>query len=329
MPAIKTEGLSKRFGGFTAVNAIDLEVMEGELFGFLGPNGAGKTTTISMLATMLSVSSGNAFVNGFNVSEHPGAVRKSIGIVFQDPCLDIDLTASENLEFHARLYSVPENEIQGRVAKMLSLVELSDKADWLVKKFSSGMKRRLEIAKGLLHNPKVLFLDEPTLGLDPQTRRKLWEYIRALNKREKTTVILTTHYLGEADFLCDRIAVIDHGKIVALDTPENLKKKLQGEIVRINSSENAKVSKLKIPGILSASVFGNSINFSVNDANTFLPMFFSAVAKEGISVHSVEIHRPSLEDVFIQLTGHYMRDDEASASEQAKASLQQKGFVRR
>ncbi len=208
-------------------------------------------------------------------------------------------------------------------------MELADKKDWLVKTFSGGMKRRLEIARGLVHHPKVLFLDEPALGLDPQTRRKLWAYIRELNKKEKITILLTTHYLEEADFLCDRIAIIDHGKIVALDTPKNLKKQLRGETVSVHSDQNEKLANLKIGGVLSVSKFNHSVQFSVKDANTFLPRLFEAASKSKIQIASVELHAPSLEDVFVQLTGHSLRDAEASALEQAKVSMQSRGFVRR
>lgn len=329
MLAIQTKALTKKFGDFTAVNAIDLQVNQGELFGFLGPNGAGKTTTISMLSTMLSITAGKAQVNGHDVLGQPDLVRKSIGIVFQDPSLDIDLTAKENLEFHAKLYGIPAELSQKRIAELLDIVELADKKDWLVKTYSGGMKRRLEIARGLLHHPKVLFLDEPTLGLDPQTRRKLWTYIQDLNRKEKTTIILTTHYLEEADFLCDRIAIIDHGVIVALDTPKNLKKKLQGETVRVHSDENEKLAALKIDGVMSVSKFNHSIQFSVKDSNTFLPKLFLTAAKSKIAIETVELHSPSLEDVFVQLTGHSLRDTQASEGEQAKSSIKYAGYMGR
>ena len=327
--AIQTQKLVRKFGSFTAVDQVDLEIKKGELFGFLGPNGAGKTTTISMLATMLLPSSGKALVNGFDAQKEPDLVRKSIGIVFQDPSLDFDLTAEENLHFHAQLYGIPPIIAEKRILELLRLVELDSKKKQLVKTFSGGMRRRLEIARGLLHHPVVLFLDEPTLGLDPQTRRKLWGYIRWLNRREKITIILTTHYLEEADFLCNRIAIIDHGKIVAMDSPKNLKKKLQGETIHVKSSNNAKLKQLPIEGILSSSGFNHSIQFSVTDANIVLPRLFEAASSGKIAIESVEVHEPSLEDVFVQLTGHSIREEEASAQEQAKNKMKFMGLVRK
>lgn len=220
--AIKTDRLTKKFGGFVAVDSVSLEIREGELFGLLGPNGAGKTTTINMLCTMLAPTSGRAFVNGFDISRQD-SVRRSIGIVFQDPTLDDELTGKENLDFHGRVYHMPADLRAKRIKEVLALVGLTEKAHLAVKTYSGGMKRRLEIARGLMHHPKILFLDEPTLGLDPQTRRSIWQHIQRMNKEEKITIILTTHYMEEADALCDRVGIIDHGKIIALDTPRNLK----------------------------------------------------------------------------------------------------------
>ncbi|MBU0635789.1 ATP-binding cassette domain-containing protein [Candidatus Micrarchaeota archaeon] len=329
MFAIETQKLTKRFGSFTAVNQIDLKVQEGELFGLLGPNGAGKTTTLSMLATMLSVSKGKAFVNGLDVSQEPDAVRKSIGIVFQDPSLDFDLTAKENLEFHAKLYGLPASLRSKRILEVLKLVELEDRAKDLVKTFSGGMKRRLEIARGLLHHPTVLFLDEPTLGLDPQTRRRLWKHIQKLNKKENIAMILTTHYMEEADFLCDRIAIIDGGNIIALDSPTNLKKQLKGETILVQSNNNTQLAQLKLSGIFTVKALKDAVQFSVKDSNHLLPQLFQSASKQNIQIESVSIHQPSLEDVFVHLTGHSIREEVASAGEQVKAKMKYQGYVRR
>jgi len=226
MLAIEVKNLSKEFNGLKAVKGISFDVKEGEVFSLLGPNGAGKTTTIKMLATLLKPSGGEAKIFGYDILKQREKVREVIGIVFQEPALDIRLTGKENLDFHARLYGLDSETRKQRIAQVLNLVELSDKADVLVKNYSGGMKRRLEIARELMHFPKILFLDEPTLGLDPQTRRKIWEYVLGLNKEEKITIILTTHYMEEADFLCQRVGIIDQGKIIAMDTPSNLKNSL-------------------------------------------------------------------------------------------------------
>ncbi|MCL4540345.1 MAG: ATP-binding cassette domain-containing protein, partial [Bacteroidetes bacterium] len=236
---IHVSEITKRFGDVEAVKGITFDVQKGELFGFLGPNGAGKTTTINILCTLLKPSSGQAVLNGFDVTARPNDVRRSIGLVFQDPSLDDRLTAQENLQFHALVYSVPAGERAGRIENVLKMVELYERRNDIVKTFSGGMKRRLEIARGLLHYPKVLFLDEPTLGLDPQTRSHIWEYIHELKKREGTTVFLTTHYMDEAEN-CDRIAIIDHGTIVALDTPDNLKDKVGGDVITVKTDDDGK-----------------------------------------------------------------------------------------
>jgi len=242
MNVIKVKNLVKKFDGITAVDGISFDVQKGEIFGFLGPNGAGKSTTISILATLLEPTSGEARINNFNVLTDRNNVRKSIGLVFQDPSLDDRLTAEENLRFHARLYEVSVDDYKERVEDVLELVELKDRRNDLVRTFSGGMKRRLEIARGLIHYPAVLFLDEPTIGLDPQTRSHLWEYILKLKKEKEMTIFMTTHYMNEAEY-CDRIAVIDRGKIVALDTPADLKKKIGGDIIRMKSAEKEKLGK--------------------------------------------------------------------------------------
>lgn len=327
--AIETRKLRRTFGELVAVDALDLSIRSGELFGLLGPNGAGKTTSIAMLTTMLSPSGGHARVNGFDVQKEPDQVRKSIGIVFQDPSLDIDLTAEENLAFHGELYGLSTGLIASRSKELLALVELSDRATEPVKTFSGGMKRRLEIARGLLHHPKILFLDEPTVGLDPQTRRKLWEYIARLNQTEKITMILTTHYLEEADALCERIAIIDAGKAIALDSPANLKNQLKGQTVTATGPNPNAILALSIDGVMTAAEDHDEVRFSVEDSRSFVPKLFDAAAKAGVDIAGVDIHQPSLEDVFVHLTGHSIRDESASESEQSKAALTYRGFMRR
>jgi ABC-2 type transport system ATP-binding protein len=234
-PAVETVGLTKRYGDLLAVDALNVTIDEGEIFGLLGPNGAGKTTTLSMLATLLKPTFGTARVNGYDVREDPANVRRSIGIVFQDPSSDDVLTGWENLYLHTLMFGVPKDERRQRIEHVLGLMDLKDRANDIVKKYSGGMRRRLELARGLLHNPRILFLDEPTLGLDPQTREHIWAYIENLVKVENVTVIITTHYMDEADRLCDRVAIIDHGQVVALDTPSALKSKVGGEIVRLRT----------------------------------------------------------------------------------------------
>ena len=240
MKAIRVSGLTKFYGDLLAVDHISFEVEEGEIFGLLGPNGAGKTTTIKMLTTLLRPSDGTAEVCGYDIRREPDAVRRVIGIVFQEPSLDLELTGRENMEFHARLYDVPKGEMDARIEELLKLVELQDWADRLVRNYSGGMRRRLEIARSLLHHPRVLFLDEPTLGLDPQSRRHVWSYISRINREEGVTIILTTHYMEEADQLCDRVAIIDKGRIVALDTPEKLKGIVGGDVLTLEVGPEAK-----------------------------------------------------------------------------------------
>jgi ABC-2 type transport system ATP-binding protein len=246
MSVIEVKGLTKVFkGNIRAVDGISFSVKRGEILGFLGPNGAGKTTTLNILSTLLRPSEGSATVNGHDIMKEPDAVRRSIGYVFQDPTLDLELTGKENLDFHGRLYHLDGELRHTMIKEMLELVQLYERADDLVKTYSGGMKRRLEIARGLLHHPKVLFLDEPTLGLDPQTRRSIWDYIQQLNEDSKITIILTTHYTEEADFLSNRILIIDLGKIVALDTPEKLKARMKGDVVSLAPKNPEKISKMR------------------------------------------------------------------------------------
>ncbi|MGB9023976.1 MAG: ATP-binding cassette domain-containing protein [Candidatus Bathyarchaeia archaeon] len=306
-PIIETLGLTKRFGELKAVDHIDLSIREGEVFGLLGPNGAGKTTTLSMLATLLKPTEGTAKVDGHDVSTEPAAVRKSIGIVFQEPSSDDILTGRENLYLHALMYGVDRRIREQRFREVLKLVDLEDRADDQVKKYSGGMRRRLELARGLLHKPKILFLDEPTLGLDPQTREHIWQYIRRLVDLEHVTVILTTHYMEEAERLCDRVAIIDDGRIIALDTPERLKHIIGGDIIRLRI-QNPQLGRIKELGyVVKIDQAGDLVTLTVKDSGVHLQEILSLVG----DVKSVELRTPTLNDVFLHFTGHEIRGDNA------------------
>jgi ABC-2 type transport system ATP-binding protein len=384
---VETQKLTKKFGTLVAVDHVSFSVEEGEILGFLGPNGAGKTTTLNMLATLLRPTSGTAAVNGYDILKQPDEVRRSIGFVFQDPTLDIELTGRENLDFHGRIYGLKRDVRQQRIKEMLEVVQLTDRADDLVKTYSGGMKRRLEIARGLLHYPKVLFLDEPTLGLDPQTRRAIWEHIQRLNQDESVTIILTTHYTEEADYLCDRIQIIDFGKIVALDTPDRLKARLEGDIVSLVFNSPAAIMKIRtllekkdwvrrinvvsgddshttmsrmmqmmrgmpggvgIGGMMSGMDSGGMggggkmpnhvrqmleqgmggennqrgleggskrLNLLVDDGGHRIPEIVKLVSEAGVALESVELHKPTLDDVFLSVTGRNIRSEQGSFME--------------
>lgn len=317
MSAIESFDLTKEFDGNKAVNNVNLQINEGEIFGLLGPNGAGKTTFISMLCTMLKPSSGTAKVNGFDIVKQKNQVRESIGIVFQDPSLDNRLTGMENLEMHAGMYRVPKSERKKRIDDVLEIVALKDRAKDLVKTYSGGMRRRLEIARGLIHYPKILFLDEPTIGLDPQTRDHIWEYIKKLSEREKITIIVTTHYMEEADVLCNRVAIMDYGQIKVLDSPENLKNSLEGDIVTV-MVDDAKDAESKIKNFDSVKkvlVTDNSIHITVRDGEKFSPKILDFLKKDGIKVNSINIRKPSLGDVFLHYTGREIREDTPAQGE--------------
>lgn len=303
--AVEANGLTKRFGDLIAVDGLNLSIEEGEIFGLLGPNGAGKTTTLSMLATLLKPNSGTAAVGGYDIIKQPDQVRRSIGIVFQDPSSDDILTGWENLYLHALMFGVPKHERKQRIEYVLGLVDLQDRAKDLVKKYSGGMRRRLELARGLLHNPRILFLDEPTLGLDPQTREHIWAYIENLVKSEKVSVIITTHYMDEADRLCDRVAIIDHGKIVALDKPSELKAKVGGEIIkmRVRSANLEPIKELDY--VLSVDQSGSTLLLTVKNASAHLQEILSIVGQ----VDSVEVRTPTLNDVFLHYTGREIREE--------------------
>jgi ABC-2 type transport system ATP-binding protein len=307
---VKVKNLRKVFEDkedIVAVDNISFEIEEGEVFGLLGPNGAGKTTTLSMLATLVKPTSGTAEINGFDILKESHEVRKSIGIVFQNPSSDDLLTGYENLELHGLLYGLSKDSREKRIKNVLDLVDMSGRQNDLVKKYSGGMRRRVELARGLLHDPKILFLDEPTLGLDPQTREHIWNYIERLVKEKKVTVILTTHYMDEADRLCDRVAIIDFGKIIVLETPEKLKRDLGGEIIRlkIKKPNLQKVKKLKY--VENISRLNDTVSLTVRDANRHLQEILKVIGK----VESVESRSRTLNDVFLHYTGREFREEGA------------------
>ncbi|GGT98395.1 ATP-binding cassette domain-containing protein [Actinomadura citrea] len=317
-PAVEVDGLTKRFGDVEAVRGIDFTVRPGEIFGFLGPNGAGKSTTINMLCTLLRPSGGSARVAGHDVARERDDVRRNIGLVFQDPTLDGYLSGEQNLRFHAELYGVPRSLTADRIRQVLEMVNLWDRRRDLVQTYSGGMKRRLEIARGLLHSPRVLFLDEPTVGLDPQTRASIWEYIRQLQAAEEITIFMTTHYMDEAEF-CERIAIMDSGRIVALDTPEALKAGVGKDRIRIQTADDeAAIAALKDRFGLEAVVSEGAVAFSVASGEAFVPRLF---AELGVPIRSVNVARPSLDDVFMSYTGTTIRDAEASASDGMRVAM--------
>jgi ABC-2 type transport system ATP-binding protein len=304
---IKTEGLTKKYGKITAVEGLNLEVEEGEIFGLLGPNGAGKTTLISMLCTILKPTSGRAWVNGFDIVKESGKVRKSIGIVFQAPSVDDLLTGRENLAMHNLLFGVPRSIRKQRIDEVLSIVNLEKRADDLVNTYSGGMRRRLELARGIMHHPKILFLDEPTLGLDPQTREHIWEYIVDLAEKECMTVMLTTHYMEEAEQLCDRVAIIDYGKIVALDSPETLKNKIAGDVVKIKQKVRDIETIKKLDYVKSVQEKDGLLYLSIKDASKHLQDLLTHTGP----IDFVEVRSGTLNDVFLYYTGREIRESEA------------------
>ncbi len=318
-PAVMVQGLVKRYGSLEAVRGIDFAVAAGEIFGFLGPNGAGKSTTIKILCTLAQPSEGSAQVAGYDVVLQRDAVRRNIGLVFQDPTLDAYLTAEQNLRFHAELYAVPKDLVDSRLRQVLEMVGLWERRSSLVSTFSGGMQRRLEIARGLLHAPKVLFLDEPTVGLDPQTRTSIWEYIIELKQREDITIFLTTHYMEEAEH-CDRIAIIDHGQIQAVDTPEALKASVGKDRVQIATADDVQaIEALSSRFEIEAGMHDGLVTFSVASGEAFVPRLF---AELGVGIRSVSVARPSLDDVFMSYTGRTIRDTEATSSDSMRALRQ-------
>jgi ABC-2 type transport system ATP-binding protein len=323
--AVEVAHLVKRFGDFTAVDDVSFDVPPGELFGFLGPNGAGKTTTISILCTLLSATGGSARVAGHDVTHERDAVRSNIGLVFQELTLDDYLTAQENLRFHAVMYGVPRGEVDERMAPLLDMVGLTERKDQQVRFFSGGMKRRLEIARGLLHAPRVLFLDEPTIGLDPQTRTHIWDYVDDLRARESTTMFLTTHYMDEAE-RCDRIAIIDQGRIVAIDTPDALKASVGADTVTFATADDDRAAaELGDAFPIDVERRDDGLVVHVPDGEEFVPKAFGALS---VGVQSVSVRRPSLDDVFIKYTGRDLRDAEAGSGEQMRMNAMVRGFRR-
>lgn len=314
MDIIKTNNLTKNFDGLTAVDAISFSVKKGEIFGFLGPNGAGKTTTIKMLTTLLHPTKGSAEVAGFDIIGARDKVRRNIGVVFQEPALDIELTGRENLEYHARMYGLSRDKRKTRIEDVLNLVDLEDKKNVLVKNYSGGMKRRLEIARGLMHYPTVLFLDEPTLGLDAQTRRAIWNYIGKMNKEEGTTIFLTTHYMDEADFLCDRIGIIDHGSILVIDSVTNLKNSVGNDVITLSCSDMAKlVKKLEEESWISNIEQHDSfVTLGVEKGEEKIPVIIEIAQSLNIRIKSISVRKPTLDDVFLHFTGRTMRGQEAA-----------------
>jgi ABC-2 type transport system ATP-binding protein len=305
--AVEVRDLTKRYGELVAVDGVSFDVARGEIFGFLGPNGAGKSTTIKMLCTLTEPSSGTAAVAGFDIRREQPAVRRNIGLVFQDPTLDQYLTAEQNLQMHAELYGVPRSALKSRMTQVLEMVGLEDRRSALVSTYSGGMRRRLEIARGLLHAPHVLFLDEPTVGLDPQTRSSIWRYITELRDREDITIFLTTHYMDEAEY-CDRIAIMDHGRIVVLDTPEALKAAVGSDRVQITTvDDDAALAALEERFGLTGTFAEGQLTFSVPAGEEFVPRLF---AELGVAIRSVSVSRPSLDDVFMSHTGTTIRDAE-------------------
>ena len=316
-PAIEVHELSKRYGDLDAVNQVTFEVARGETFGFLGPNGAGKSTTISMLCTLVRPTGGWARVAGSDVVREQAQVRRRIGLVFQDSTLDEYLTAAENLRFHAELYGVPRHTVGPRMAQVLEMVDLADRRDSVVRTFSGGMQRRLEIARGLLHSPSVLFLDEPTVGLDPQTRTHIWRYINELKERERTTMFLTTHYMDEAEY-CDRIAIMDHGRVVAEGTPEALKASVGQDRVELRTGDDQQaIAVLRSRFGIEATISEGAVTFHVEGGEEFIPRLFAGLE---VPINSVRVARPTLDDVFMAYTGRTIRDAEATVGDRMRAN---------
>jgi len=314
--SIETKSLTKSFGDVTAVNDISFSVENGEIFGFLGPNGAGKSTTIMIFTTLLKPTSGQALISGFDVMTNAKKVRQNIGYVQQETTVDEYLTGRENLLLQAKLNHIPKGEIDKRIDEILELIELSDKQDKSVGTYSGGMRKRLDIAGGLLHRPKVLFLDEPTVGLDIQTRRKIWKYIKKIHDEFDMTIFLTTHYMEEADQLCDRIGIIDGGKIQVIDSPKNMKKAMGNEVISIILEEGENYDSFlfelkKIEFVNKINKDGSKLTLFASNGTEVIPKIFQISSKLNIKIISISLTQPTLDDVFISYTGHEIRDDDS------------------
>ncbi len=314
---IEVKDLTRKFKNLTAVDHVSFEVKKGEVFGFLGPNGAGKTTTINMLCTLLRPTSGSATVGGFDVDSQMDQVRASIGLVFQDTTLDDYMTAEQNLRFHALAYGVPPDVRDPRLKSLMEMVELWPRRKDRTRTYSGGMRRRLEIARGLLHHPKVLFLDEPTIGLDPQTRNRIWGYIHRLRCEIGLTIFMTTHYMDEADANCDRIGIIDHGKIIALDTPARLKDAVGGDVITLRTDDNAAaIAEIQGRYDIEGRIQEDQVVFSIKNGETFLPEFIRNFSGQ---IQGVSLRRPTLDDVFLKYTGREIRAEEMTPMDNMRA----------
>ena len=319
--AVQVDGLDKRYKKVVAVDGISFSIERGELFGMLGPNGAGKTTTLGILSTLRRKDAGDARVWGFDVARQRAEVRRRIGIVFQEFSLDDKLTGRENLDFHGRLFGMPRALRRERMAEVLELVDLTGRAKDQVEKYSGGMKRRLEIARGLMHAPPLLFLDEPTLGLDAQTRRQIWDYLAEMNRTAGVTMILTTHYMDEADTLCGRVAIVDHGKIVACDTPQALKASLGGDAVTLEVEGGAEIrtALAGLPFVSKVAPREGALELTLDRAESRVPELVDAVRGSGGQLRSLNLRKPTLEDVFLHYTGRQMRDAHEDAGAISRA----------
>ncbi len=318
---VEAEDLTKVYNGnFTAVDHISFKVSEGEVFGFLGPNGAGKTTTIKMLTTLASITQGKASVAGYNVATEQDKVRQSIGLVPQDLTIDDDLKGIENLLLAAKLYHVPDAAAKSRASELLTLVDLKDAANRLVSTYSGGMRKRLELIVGLIHQPKMLFLDEPTLGLDIQTRTVMWDYIKRLNEENKMTLFVTTHYLEEADSLCHNVAIIDHGKIKVSGPPGELKQRLGGDVLEIVVNDGVDLSEFfySVPGVKDVKKTDLAYRIKVPSAEEALPSIFEGISKKGLKITKISFDKPSLDQVFLEVTGRSLRDEESGAQDRVQ-----------